>query len=160
VSGILFAELLAATTKKSSSSPEVYLVLIVIAVGGYFLLVRPQQRRAKAQRSQQSTIVVGDEVVTIGGIKGRVVAIDDQHVTIVTGEDVHGFAAKDSQPNRITLVRNAINRKIEPVVEMPDDDEDDDEENDASYDDDYNNGYDDDDYPGDGQVAEGGGAGS
>jgi preprotein translocase subunit YajC len=58
--------------------------LIVLAGVMYFLLVRPQQQRVKAQRELVRTLAVGDEVVTIGGVLGRIVTIDDDLATIET----------------------------------------------------------------------------
>lgn len=141
--------------KSTSSGSSFLIILILIAVVGYFLLLRPQQKKARRQREQQHNIGVGDEIVTVGGIKGTVVAMDDQHVTIVTGHDTVGFAARDSAPHRITLVRQAVSRKVEPVVTEPPGP---DVEDAATGD--VDEGFDDEEYaPGDGKAAEGGGAG-
>jgi preprotein translocase subunit YajC len=155
VTAEITALLLAATKKASSSSSATFIVfLLLIAVVGYFLLIRPQKQRQRRQREQQSNIGVGDEVVTVGGIRGRVVAMDAEHVTVVTGEDTVGFAAADSQPHRIVLVRNAIARKIEPRVDpMPGEtDASEDEESSA---DPSGNGYGEIDF-GDDRVADNG----
>ena len=50
----------------------------------YFLLIRPQQQRVKAQRALVSSLEVGDEVATIGGILGRILTIDDEVATVET----------------------------------------------------------------------------
>ncbi len=50
----------------------------------YFVLIRPQQRRVKAQRALVTSLEVGDDVVTIGGIFGRIVTIDDGEATVET----------------------------------------------------------------------------
>jgi preprotein translocase subunit YajC len=140
VTGLITALLAAASSKKpaSSSSADFIIFLVLIAVVGYFLLIRPQKQRTRRQREQQSNIGVGDEVVTVGGIRGRVVAMDAEHVTIVSGEDTVGFAAAESQPHRLVLVRNAIARKVEPKVDadISTDATEDDEEDEPS-----SNGY-------------------
>ena len=116
----LQAVLLATSSKTSSSSGFTFVIfLVVIGLVGYFLLLRPQQQKARRQRATQSDIGVGDEILTIGGIVGTVIDIDSEHVTILTGVDAAGDGA--GQPTRLVLIRNAIARKIEPVV-MPGDD--------------------------------------
>ena len=53
-----------------------------IAIIFYFFMIRPQQRKQKAQRSFIDSIKKGDMVVTIGGMHGKVVAIEDDSVTL------------------------------------------------------------------------------
>jgi preprotein translocase subunit YajC len=50
----------------------------------YFVLIRPQQQRVKAQRALITSLSVGDEVATIGGVLGRIVTIDDETATVET----------------------------------------------------------------------------
>ncbi len=108
---------LLATTPKSSGGSTTFIVfLVLIALVGYFLLIRPQRQKQRRQREQQSAIGVGDEVLTVGGIVGKVTAMDADRVTILTGGDTVGFAAAGSEPTRLVLVRNAIARKIEPPL--------------------------------------------
>lgn len=104
--------LLAATSKTSSSGSVTFVViLVVIGVVGYFFLLRPQQQKARRQRAQQSTIDVGDEILTVGGIVGTVIDVDSEHVTILSGM---GHDGNGGPPTRLVLVRNAVARKIEP----------------------------------------------
>jgi preprotein translocase subunit YajC len=48
----------------------------------YFLLIRPQQKKAKEHRKLLDALKKGDQVVTAGGMHGKVSAIDDQQVTL------------------------------------------------------------------------------
>ena len=48
----------------------------------YFLLIRPQQKKAKAHRALLDALKKGDQVVTAGGMHGKVSALDDQLVTL------------------------------------------------------------------------------
>lgn len=50
----------------------------------YLLMIRPQKKKEKKLREQIAAMVVGDEVVTIGGVVGRIVNIKDDEVTIAT----------------------------------------------------------------------------
>ena len=132
MTGTVHALLVAASSSSSSSggsSSTLIIFLVLIAVVGYFLLIRPQRQRQRRQREQQSGVAVGDEILTVGGIVGRVVAVDADRVTVVSGGDTVGFAAAGSEPTRPVFVRNALSRKVEPTVapdvsqdEAPDDD--------------------------------------
>lgn len=53
----------------------------------WVLLVRPQQQRVRRQRELVAALEVGDEVVTAGGILGRIVALDDDeaHIEVAPG---------------------------------------------------------------------------
>ena len=53
----------------------------------YFLMIRPQQKKQKEEQKMRANLRVGDELTTIGGIKGRVVSIKDDTITIETGAD-------------------------------------------------------------------------
>ena len=125
MTGLITALLMAAAKKPTSSGSSTFIIfLVLIAVVGYFLLIRPQKQRQKRQREQQSNIGVGDEILTVGGIVGRVIALDGEHVTVLTGGDTVGFPAVGNEPTRLVLVRNAISRKIEPRVVEPETSED------------------------------------
>ena len=81
-----------------------FLVLIVLFGLMWLFLIMPQQQRMRRQRALVATIDVGDEVVTAGGIVGRVVSADTERVVLEVGPDrIH-----------LTLLRVAINRKLEP----------------------------------------------
>ena len=63
----------------------IYVVLIIAFF--YFFMIRPQKKQEKQTAAMRNSIEVGDEVVTIGGIVGRVSHIKDDVVTIETGAD-------------------------------------------------------------------------
>ncbi len=64
------------------------LPMILIFVVFYFLLIRPQQKRAKEHRKMVATIAKGDEVVTNGGVLGKVTEVDDNFVSVEIASDV------------------------------------------------------------------------
>lgn len=64
------------------------LVLVVFVVVFYFLLIRPQQKRAKEHQAMLSKLEAGNEVVTAGGILGRVIEIEDGFVTVEIATNV------------------------------------------------------------------------
>jgi preprotein translocase subunit YajC len=64
-----------------------FLPLILIVVVFYFMLIRPQRKRDKATQEMRAKIEVGDEIVTVGGVIGRVVSLKDDTIVIETGSD-------------------------------------------------------------------------
>src|SRR5215813_6073831 len=54
----------------------------------YFMLIRPQSKRAKEHRAMLSALAVGDEVVTGGGILGKVTEVGDNFVTVEVADGV------------------------------------------------------------------------
>ena len=65
-----------------SSNLTSFLPLVLMFVVMYFLMIRPQQKRAKEQRAMMDALAKGDEVVTAGGILGRVTKVADAYVTV------------------------------------------------------------------------------
>lgn len=61
--------------------------LLLIFVVFYFLLIRPQKKKDKEIQKMRSNLQVGDEIITAGGIIGRVVSLRDDTVVIETGSD-------------------------------------------------------------------------
>ena len=66
----------------------------------YFLLIRPQRKQQKAHDEMVKSLSRGDEVVTIGGIIGKIIHITDDRITIKTAEDT-----------RLEVERSKVGRK-------------------------------------------------
>ena len=64
------------------------LPLVLIFVVFYFLLIRPQAKRAKEHKAMVAALAVGDEVVTSGGILGKVTETGDQFLTVEIADGV------------------------------------------------------------------------
>ena len=62
-------------------------VMIVMIAVLWFFLIRPQNKREKEVSKMREALEVGDEVITRGGIIGRVVNLKDDYVMIETGSD-------------------------------------------------------------------------
>ena len=65
-----------------------FLPLIIIFVVFYFLLIRPQSKKQKEHKEMISTLEVGNEVVTAGGVLGKIKEINDQYVQLQISENV------------------------------------------------------------------------
>lgn len=59
--------------------------LVLIFVVFYFLLIRPQRKKDKEAQNMRNNIQVGDEIVTAGGIVGRVVSVREDTLVVETG---------------------------------------------------------------------------
>lgn len=72
----------AAAPAAAGPGPDFLLMMIALFALMYFMLIRPQAKRAKEHRLMVEALQKGDEVVTMGGIVGRVTAFSDQYVTV------------------------------------------------------------------------------
>ncbi len=59
-----------------------FFYVVVLIVAFYLLLIRPQQVRAKQMRELLAALSEGDRVITIGGLRGTVVRVDDETVIL------------------------------------------------------------------------------
>ncbi len=59
-----------------------FLPMVAIFVVFYFLLIRPQQKRSKEQKEMLTNLQKGDEVVTAGGVVGRISKLTDQYASV------------------------------------------------------------------------------
>ena len=75
-----------ANTWQMAITLGVWLVVIVVA---YFLFIFPQRKKQKQEEELRNNIEIGDDVTTIGGIVGRVIAVrdDDETIIVETGSD-------------------------------------------------------------------------
>jgi len=78
------------------------MILMMALIFGtmYFLLIRPQRKRDKVQREMRSQLEIGDEIITIGGIIGRVVSLREDSIVIETGSD----------RSKIRITRSAVQK--------------------------------------------------
>ena len=86
-------QLLTTATKTASGNGDVltsilsYAPLVLVIIAFYFLLIRPQQKKDKEDKAMRENLDIGDEIVTAGGIIGRIVSIKDDTIVIETGSD-------------------------------------------------------------------------
>jgi preprotein translocase subunit YajC len=80
-----------AYAQAAGGAPSPYSPLIMLAVFFlvfFFFVIRPQMKRAKDHRNMISAIAKGDEVVTSGGILGRVDEVGDAFITVEVSDGV------------------------------------------------------------------------
>ncbi len=63
-------------------------MLVIMLVAMYFLIIRPQQKKSKETRAMLDALAKGDEVVTAGGILGKVTKLGDSHLGLEVAEGV------------------------------------------------------------------------
>ena len=73
------------TTTESYISLFFTLALMLVML--YFMIYRPQKKQEKKDAAMRSSLEIGDQVTTIGGVIGRVVAIKDDSFVLETGAD-------------------------------------------------------------------------
>lgn len=87
---------------------------VLLLVFLYFMMIRPQQKQEKQTREMQKNLQVGDEVVTIGGIVGIVLRVEDQTETVIleTGSDRLKIRMKqDAIKENVTAAEQAAAEK-------------------------------------------------
>ena len=74
----------------SAGSPISALLLpVLLIVVFYFLLIRPQQKKQKEHRAMVEALTTGSEIVTGGGVLGKVTDVGEQFVTVEIASGVH-----------------------------------------------------------------------
>lgn len=85
---LLFSQLAGSGGNGATGGTTSYIILMVVLVAVmYFLMIRPQKKREKQEQEMRNSLEIGDEIVTIGGIVGRVVTIRENDLVIETGAD-------------------------------------------------------------------------
>ena len=83
----------------------------------YFVLLRPQQKRDRETANMRNSVQVGDEIVTIGGICGKVVKTKDESIVIQVGADKTKLEFKRWAISSVEEKSDAKVKDAEPVEE-------------------------------------------
>lgn len=78
-----------------------FLPIILMFVVLWFLMIRPQMKKAKEQQKMISELQKGDEVVTQGGIAGRIAKVGENYLTVEVAEGKDG-------PITVQIQKNAV----------------------------------------------------
>jgi preprotein translocase subunit YajC len=81
----------------------VIIYLVILAAAFFFLIVLPQRRRMAAHQALMASLVVGDEIVTSGGLHGTIRSLDTSTAAVELAPGVV-----------VTVARGAIAAKVEP----------------------------------------------
>lgn len=77
----------AGNSQGSGSTMQTIVMMVGVAALMYFVMYRPQKKKQKEEQELRSSLEIGDEIVTVGGILGRVVTIREKDLIIETGSD-------------------------------------------------------------------------
>jgi preprotein translocase subunit YajC len=98
----------AATGAATGSSTIMQLLIFIVPLGlMYLLLIMPQRKKEKKAKALINSSIVGDTVVTIGGVCGKIVNIKDDEITIETSID----------RTKVSYKKWAIKEVIKPVTD-------------------------------------------
>ncbi|HKO68346.1 MAG TPA: preprotein translocase subunit YajC [Burkholderiaceae bacterium] len=75
--------------------------MVLIFVVFYFFMIRPQVKRQKEHKAMADALKKGDEVITAGGIVGKITDINDQFVTVQV-------AAVNGQPVQVSMQKMSV----------------------------------------------------
>ena len=78
----------AATGASQTDTLLTFLPMVAIFAVFYFMLIRPQQKKAKETRAMLESLEKGNEIVTAGGIVGRITKLTDQYAIVEVGNGV------------------------------------------------------------------------
>lgn len=93
-----------------------FLPFIILIAAFYFILIKPQKKKEKETRNMLNSLTVGDEIVTIGGVHGKVVKVKEETVTIETGSDRVKIVFERGAVSRITKKNEKAAKAEEKAV--------------------------------------------
>lgn len=79
-------------------------MMVIVIAAFYFLTIRPENKRKKEMQKMLSELAVGDQITTIGGIRGTICAVKEDTVVLESGAD----------RVRIEMLKTAISSKENP----------------------------------------------
>ncbi len=85
--GLFISDAVAQTGGGGQGSFLSLLPMVALFVIFYFLLIRPQQKRQKEHKNMVAGLAKGDEVVTMGGVLGKITSVDENFVTLQIAKD-------------------------------------------------------------------------
>jgi preprotein translocase subunit YajC len=101
----LISDALAQTAPAAPGGPEAMLTtigpIVLMFVVLYFLMIRPQSKRQKEHKSLVEGLSKGDEVLTTGGMVGKITDLSDQYMTLQVG-------TVDGKAVEISMQRQAV----------------------------------------------------
>jgi len=95
-----------AQPQSAGSMISAFLPFVIILGVMYFLMIRPQKKKEKLKQEMLSQLIVGDKILTIGGIHGKIVSIKGDNLIIETG--------KPSELSTLKITRWAISEVTKP----------------------------------------------
>jgi preprotein translocase subunit YajC len=114
---LLEPQLLAAEAQGGGGSFMPLVLIVLLFALMYFMMIRPQQKRRREAQEMQSSLGPGDTVVTIGGLHGTVVTVDDEVAVLEIHPGVNATYARPAIARVIKRVEEPGVVAEEPVAE-------------------------------------------
>lgn len=86
-----------------NQSVQSIIIMVVLFAVMYFMLIRPQNKKDKQDKEMRSNLQVGDEIMTVGGIYGKVVRVREDRITIASG----------AEKTKLEITKTAVANKVE-----------------------------------------------
>jgi preprotein translocase subunit YajC len=102
---------------QNASGQLIFIVLIFAIL--YFLMIRPQQRRMRALQSLQSSLQLGDEIITTAGFLGTIRRFDGEVVTIELSPGVEARVNRRAISGRVEPGRGDQDAEVSEDEERP-----------------------------------------
>lgn len=100
------------TAATGASAMSTILMFVVLIAVFYFFMIRPENKRKKQADAMRNALKVGDNITTIGGVMGDIVAIKDNSIVIETSSDrVRVEFAKFAVSSNNTAEKEAAKQK-------------------------------------------------
>ena len=90
-----------------------FIPLILMFVVFYFLIIRPQKKKANEVKEMRENLKVGDKIITIGGIIGKIILVKEDYLVIETSSD----------NTKIEIMKWGINGTYKKNTELKDSEE-------------------------------------
>ena len=93
----------------TGSMIQFVVMMVALFAVMYFMVIRPQKKREKLTREMLAGLIVGDKIITIGGITGKIASIKDDNLVIESGSA--------SDKSYIKIARWAVKEVLKPAEE-------------------------------------------
>ncbi len=77
----------AGTAGAGAGMPSMLIMVVIMFAVFYFFVIRPENKKKKKTEEMRNSLSLGDEIITIGGMIGKIVQITEDTITFETGED-------------------------------------------------------------------------
>lgn len=103
----VFAAAAATPAGATGSFVSMIIPMVLLFAIMYFMIIRPQKKREKLTKEMLAGLIVGDKLVTIGGIYGKIVKIKDDTLILETGSE--------GDKSYVKVARWAVKEVIKPA---------------------------------------------
>lgn len=107
---ILLQAPLAESTQQGGGWMQMVMIGLIVVVF-YFFMIRPQMKRAKEQKNFRESLQKGQKIVTIGGIHGKIISMDEQTATIEVAHEIRLVVEKSAIASSIADQLNETTAK-------------------------------------------------